>query len=136
MANPSKISLTGALKGSPVPLPFFLSSDNVTPATDMSAAMRTPWIAKSAAQMSLWLTWTATGSPNGTFSVEVTNDPTAATGIAVPAAYLPGIAAGQPGGTAGRMVIDPIQTSAVFLAVVYTPSSGGSGAVATAIMGF
>ena len=139
MANPSKISLTGALPGSAVPLPFFLASDNTTPATDMSANMRTPWIGESADRVSLWLAWPGAGTgvtaPTGTWSIEETNDSASATGIVVPVANLPGFSTGQPAGTSGRMLINPYQSKTVLYAVVYTASSGGTGAVATIIMG-
>jgi len=119
-------------------LAFYLSG-TATPATDMSAAMRTSWICKSSHELSLWLKWPGTSAgvtaPTGTWSIEVTNDSSEATGIAIPPADIPGLTAGQPAGTSGRLVIDPLSIASTYFAVVYTPSSGGSGAVATGAVG-
>ena len=114
-------------------VPLFLASDGVTPATTMAAAMRTQLIYTGQESCSVMLAWTGTGS--GTISIYETNDPTDATGFAIPAANLPALAAAQPAGTAGRIWIPKITSQALYRRVGYVPSGGGSDGALTVTIG-
>ena len=115
-------------------LTLYLSSDNLTPAPDMSAAMRTGWLRRGERGfVNFFAKWPGAGSgvtaPTGTWTIEGTNTPTDATGMVI---LTP---TGQPAGTSGSLGVDNIQTTYMYLALVYTPSSAGVGAVATASVG-
>ena len=99
---------------------------------DMSASTRTDWVKlpAQAKRCAIDLGWPATGTPIGTLSIELSNDSNAATGAAYPIAI-----ATNPTGGAGSILLDNIQTSARFLAVVYAVTSGGVGAAFTGMGG-
>jgi hypothetical protein len=101
---------------------------------DMSTAGRTPWYRIDRKNVSAQITWP--GTPSGTFAIEVTDNPTDATGDAIPDEYLEGMAANQPSGSAGRLFVDDIETDALYIAGTYTPAPGGSGVGAVPTMLF
>lgn len=82
--------------------------------------------------------WTSTGTPVGAFTVEVTNDDSAESGRAITATSTTSFVAQQPGGTndVGWFVVDNIATSASRAWIVYTKSSGGTGATAKVTVNF
>ena len=128
MSTPTIINAVGSK------LTFYLSSDNLTLAPDMSAAMRTGWLRRGERGfVNFFAKWPgsagAVTAPTGTWTIEGTNTPTDATGMVIMTPT------GQPAGTAGSLGMDNIQTSYMYLALVYTPSSAGVGAIATASVG-
>lgn len=129
MSTPAIINAVGSK------LTFYLSSNNLTLAPDMSAPMRTGWLRRGELGfVNFFAKWPgsagAVTAPTGTWTVEGTNTPTDATGMVI---LTP--ATGQPAGTSGSLGVDNIQTSYMYLALVYAPSSAGVGAVATASVG-
>jgi hypothetical protein len=63
------------------------------------------------------------------------NNPNDASGAPLPAFALSGWTAVQPNGSAGNAFVDNIPTAASYVALVYTASSGGGGAVPSATLG-
>jgi len=104
---------------------------------DMSTSWQSVpiWIAKLQKPLSLEVSWPATGSPVGVFSLVAMNNPNDASGAPLPAFALSGWTAVQPNGSAGNAFVDNIPTAASYVALVYTASSGGVGAVPTATLG-
>ena len=103
---------------------------------DMRTAGRTPWYRIDRKHVSMQIAWPGTGTPSGTFAVEVTDNLADATGDAIPNEYLEGMAANQPSGSAGRLFVDDIETDALYIAGTYTPAPGGSGVGAVPTMLF
>lgn len=104
-------------------------------AADLSASTRSNWvpIPRGAKRLAIDFGWTATGTPVGVFSVEVTNNPGAASGFtlgAEGAAYTVTFGT-QPAGTTAGMILDNLTTACDYIALVYTATSGGTGAVVT-----
>ena len=96
---------------------------------DASANRRSAWISLSGwRHVSIEMVLPSTGSPIGVVSVEVCNHGVAGTvGVALPSGSLPGIT--QPStGAAWSCFVDGIETDAAYFAIVYTRTSGGTGA--------
>ena len=94
---------------------------------DASAARRTPWIPLGGFRsFSLEISLPAVNAPAGTLSIETSNNGTAATGKPIPGIELVGLT--QPSGGAWACLLDSVHTDALYIAIVYTPSSGGFGA--------
>ena len=107
-------------------------------AGDMSASFRSAWIwiATNPKPISLEVSWPATGGPHGAFTLETCNNPADTSGAPLPATALAAWTSAQPSGSAGSAFVDNISTAGSYVALVYTQSSGGTGAVPTATLGF
>lgn len=93
---------------------------------DMSASTRTYWAELPAGmkRVAIGIGWPATGTPVGTLSIELaTHKNESVTG----AVYTPAPSL-HPTGGAANLLIDNIVTAARSIAVVYTRTSGGTGA--------
>lgn len=104
-------------------------------AADLSASTRSNWVPvpRGAKRLALDFGWTATGTPVGTFSVEVTNNKDAASGVVLGSqgvGYTVTFGT-QPAGSAGGMILDNLTTACDYIALVYTRTSGGTGATVT-----
>lgn len=99
---------------------------------DMSANRRSQWVdLRGCHNGALEIAWPATGTPVGTIAIEVSNH--GAYGVAG-VVYSPAIAK-QPAGTADGTLFDGIFTTAKFICVTYTVTSGGTGASFTDLSG-
>jgi hypothetical protein len=106
-----------------------MSSRLIVFETDMSATSRSNWIAipQDCQEMSIALGWPGTDAPTGTLSLEVSGHGKNGTaGEAYPVTV-----SSSPAGTAGHVILDNIATSCPFICVLYTRSSGGTGAAFT-----
>jgi hypothetical protein len=94
--------------------------------TDLSVNCRTQWVVKPswARYAAIGIGWTATGTPVGVLSWEITTNPDATAGA--PTAISSG-----PAGTADQLYVDLIETVGPYLAVSYAAGSGGTGAAWT-----
>jgi hypothetical protein len=96
---------------------------------DLSASTRTKWIKRppGAKKACIGIGWPATGTPVGTLSIEVSDHgKPGVAGAAYPVAITT-----NPSGTANTLILDLIETAADAIAMVYTRTSGGTGAVFT-----
>jgi hypothetical protein len=99
---------------------------------DMSASRRsTGFFIGNASSVMFEASWPATGTPVGTFALEVFAVPSASSGKAHDAFALAAVVAGQPSGAAGSLRVDNIKTSSAYVCVSYTATSGGTGATPT-----
>lgn len=99
---------------------------------DMSASRRSSgFFIGNASSIMFEASWPATGSPVGAFALEVFAVQTATSGKAHDEFELAEVVAGQPAGTAGSLTVDGIETSAIYVCVSYTATSGGTGATPT-----
>jgi len=114
------------------------SSSNFYQVTaDMAASFRSApiYVGPGSKHISLEVSWPATGTPRGAFTLEAANSSADATGAAFPATAASAWTGQQPAGSAGSAFLDNIETAALYVFVVYTATSGGTGATATAIVG-
>jgi|GEM_PF-4963931 hypothetical protein len=96
-----------------------------SPAPDMKATMYGDWIdMQDFTTCAFDFFWTTTGSPAGTISFQVSNDRILAYTFAAETPY-------GPGGSPTQSNADNLTTSMAFIRAVYTPDSGGTGAVMT-----
>ena len=102
--------------------------ENISMGGDASASRRSDWIATGGRRhICLEIALPSTGTPIGVVSVEVCNHGVAGTsGAAIPSGNLSGLT--QPTGAAYSCLIDNIETTAAYVALVYTRTSGGAGA--------
>jgi hypothetical protein len=115
--------------------PFHLA-DGITVATDLSAACATKWIAlKGASRGSLAIGCTATGAPVGAVTLQVCGDSAATVGATYCIDGVTPTTFFAPNGAAASTFVDGIETNADNVRVVYTPASGGTGAVFTSDAG-
>jgi hypothetical protein len=93
-------------------------------AADLSASTRSEWVRLPSAfkRACIGIGWTDVDSPTGTLSIEVSVDGVPGT---AGAAY-PITISTNPAGTSAAVVLDGIVTSAPYIAVVYTVTSGGT----------
>jgi hypothetical protein len=98
-------------------------------AVDLSTTQRSHWIEipPNTKDGAICIGCTATGSPSGDVSIEVSGH--GAPGVAGQT-YTPGPVS-KPSGGAFASVYDGIQTAARYICVLYTRASGGTGAVWT-----
>ena len=121
----------------PTAIKWFLASDGITPATDMSVAL----VGLASAGQGFYSTqlgcafqfvWPATGAPNGAFGVQVSSDNvhTHYDDLSMDDASQ---APTQPTGGADTTTIElPVgKWMSPYIRATYTPSSGGTGAVLT-----
>ena len=103
-------------------------TQNISMGGDASASRRSAWIPiRSTRNLSIEMTLPATGSPVGVISIEISNSGVPGqAGRPLDSIYLAGLT--QPSGGAWSCFLDNIQTTALYLAIVYTRTSGGVGA--------
>ena len=114
-----------------VPVTWFLASDGVTPATDMSAPMVSQALPVTDSTYSLRLAWSATGAPYGEFGIQSSSDASHWDAQSLDTADPP---VTQPAGVANIAVISDDELLAPYLRVTYTPSSGGVGTTLAATL--
>ena len=115
-----------------------ISSSNFYQVTaDMAASFRSApiYVGPGSKHISLEVSWPATGTPRGAFTLEAANSSADATGAPFPATAATAWTSQQPAGSAGSAFLDNIETAALYVFVVYAATSGGTGAAATAIVG-
>lgn len=116
----------------PEAYPFYLA-DGVTVATDLSAACATKWIpTRGAKRGALGIGCTATGSPAGGVTLQVCNHGrNASSGATYCKNAVDPTVLFQPAGSAAATIVDGLASESDYYRVVYTPTSGGTGAVFT-----
>jgi hypothetical protein len=103
---------------------------------DLSANRRTQWLRLGRGQKHLSLHLVIPAGVTGAFALECSNVPTVASGEAHPATATSAWVAAQPANSGASLFPDNILTTAVYVAVAWTWSAGGTGIVPTvAVMG-
>ena len=112
--------------------PPVFHTQNINMGGDASASRRSAWIPlEGFRNFALEIALPSTGSPIGVISVEVCNHGVSGqAGAELPSAALTGLTQPSTGG-AWACFVDNLQTSAGFVALVYTRTSGGTGAAFT-----
>ncbi len=99
---------------------------------DLSANRRTQWIFFGRGEKWPSLDLKIPAGVTGAFTLECSNDPTRTTGAPHSATADAAWVAAQPAGSGADLIMDKINaTTAVYLAVVWTWASGGTGIVPT-----
>jgi len=99
---------------------------------DLSASRRTQWIFFGRGEKWPSLDLKIPSGVTGAFTVEAANDPSRTTGAPLPATADSAWVAAQPANNGADLFLDKINaTTAVYLAVVWTWASGGTGIVPT-----
>jgi hypothetical protein len=96
----------------------------------LAASDTTKWVPvpKQCKRICIAMGWPATGSPIGTLAIEVSNHGTEGTSGA---AYSPAPSTNPSGAVAANIILDNIVTSACYIRMTYTASSGGTACVFT-----
>jgi hypothetical protein len=92
---------------------------------DMSHALTSQAIYSTQLACSIQLSWPSTGSPVGTIGVEVSSDGVKWDTVSFATAD---VTVTQPTGTAGSTTINLSDFYEPYIHVIYTPTSGGTGA--------
>jgi hypothetical protein len=97
---------------------------NTLGASDVTKWVRLPPQTK---KLTIGIGWPNTDTPIGTLAIEISNHGKPN----VSGAPYPTVITINPAGTANTVILDKIETSATYIRMTYTRSSGGAGAVFT-----